>query len=300
VTYTQLAVVAVAGSALLDLAVLRTRLLRRRTFWVAYAIVVVFQLLTNGVLTGARIVRYDPGTIIGWRIAYAPVEDLLFGFALVLQTLAWWVGATLHERAAAVTEPERPPVRSPVVGSLSSLSSRGALSATDERLMRELYAEHAGVLLGYVRRLLGGDSPRAEDVVQETLLRAWQHPEALHRDRTGGASVRAWLLTVARHLVIDGERARKARPQEVALEQGRDPATGDAAFEQVLAAWEVADALAALSEDHRHVIVELYYRDRSVAEAAEILGIPVGTVKSRAYYALRALRVACEERGIVP
>jgi RNA polymerase sigma-70 factor (ECF subfamily) len=199
-----------------------------------------------------------------------------------------------------MTEPDRPAVRSRGVGTLSPLSALSALSATDERLMRELYAEHAGVLLGYVRRLVGGDTVRAEDVVQETLLRAWQHPEALRRDRPGGASVRAWLLTVARHLVIDGERARKSRPHEVGLSEGREPVADDASFEQVLAAWEIADALKAISEDHRAVIVELYYRDRSVAEAADILGVPAGTVKSRAYYALRALRVACEERGILP
>ena len=186
------------------------------------------------------------------------------------------------------------------MGTLSQLSGASALSATDERLMRELYAEHAGVLLGYVRRLLGGDTVRAEDVVQETLLRAWQHPQALSRDRPGGASVRAWLLTVARHLVIDGERARKSRPHEVAMAEGHEPAADDAPFEQVLSAWEVAEALQALSEEHRSVIVELYYRDRSVAETATVLGIPSGTVKSRAYYALRALRVACEERGILP
>jgi lycopene cyclase domain-containing protein len=99
-TYTQLALVAVAATVLLDLLVLRTRLLLRRTFWVAYAIVLAFQLLINGVLTGARIVRYDGAAIIGsstpvfmghGRLAWAPVEDLMFGFALVLQTLAWWV-----------------------------------------------------------------------------------------------------------------------------------------------------------------------------------------------------------------
>ncbi|MFZ0324820.1 MAG: lycopene cyclase domain-containing protein [Actinomycetes bacterium] len=99
-TYTQLAVLAVAATVLLDLAVLRTRLLTRRTFWVAYAIVVTFQLLTNGVLTGMQIVRYNAADIVGdaqpvflgsGRIAYAPVEDLLFGFALVVQAMAWWV-----------------------------------------------------------------------------------------------------------------------------------------------------------------------------------------------------------------
>ncbi|MGF7238494.1 MAG: lycopene cyclase domain-containing protein [Frankia sp.] len=90
-SYTALAVVGVAGAAVLDLVILRTRLLGRRAFWVAYAIIVGFQLLTNGVLTGLGIVRYDPDAIIGPRVAYAPVEDLLFGFSLVLQTLAWWV-----------------------------------------------------------------------------------------------------------------------------------------------------------------------------------------------------------------
>jgi len=199
-----------------------------------------------------------------------------------------------------MSEPDGIGVRSGGVGTLHSLAGGSALRATDERLMRELYAEHAAVLLGYVRRLVGGDTLRAEDVVQETLLRAWQHPQALRPDRPGGASVRAWLLTVARHLVIDGERARKSRPNEVALSEGREPVDADAPLDRVLAAWEVADALQALSEDHRSVIIEVYYRDHSVAEAAEILGVPVGTVKSRAYYALRALRVACEERGIMP
>jgi lycopene cyclase domain-containing protein len=104
VTYTQLALVAVVASVALDVAVLRTGLVRRRAFWVPYLIVLGFQLITNGILTGTRIVRYDGAAIIGsstgsttpaflgdGRIAWAPVEDLLFGFSLVLQTLAWWV-----------------------------------------------------------------------------------------------------------------------------------------------------------------------------------------------------------------
>jgi lycopene cyclase domain-containing protein len=90
-SYTALAVLGVLLAALLDLAVLRTRLLRRKAFWTAYAIMVFFQLLVNGVLTGLRVVRYDPDRIIGWRIAFAPVEDLLFGFALVLMTQSLWV-----------------------------------------------------------------------------------------------------------------------------------------------------------------------------------------------------------------
>lgn len=180
-------------------------------------------------------------------------------------------------------------------------------TSADERLIRELYDDHAGVLLGYVRRLVGGDTARAEDVVQETLLRAWRHPSALDPQRPGGASARAWLLTVARHLVIDGERARQARPKEVAPPEdgvSYSPARGltgtDEELDQVLLAHGMSDAMTALTPDHRAVIDQLYFRDRSVAEAASALGIPEGTVKSRAYYALRALRVACEERGIAP
>ena len=90
-TYTQAALLGVAATVVLDLFVLRTRLLTRKAFWTAYAIVVFFQLVTNGILTGLDIVTYDPGTILGLRIVFAPVEDLLFGFALVVQTLAWWV-----------------------------------------------------------------------------------------------------------------------------------------------------------------------------------------------------------------
>jgi lycopene cyclase domain-containing protein len=100
VTYTQLCLVAVPASVLLDLLVLRTRLLARRAFWVSYAIVLFFQLLTNGWLTGRGIVRYDRDAVIGsdrvtlvgdGRLVYAPVEDLLFGFALVLWTCVVWV-----------------------------------------------------------------------------------------------------------------------------------------------------------------------------------------------------------------
>lgn len=90
-TYTWLAVVGVVATVIGDLVVLRTRLLLRRAFWTAYGIVVFFQLVTNGVLTGFSIVTYDAAAIIGLRIVYAPVEDLLFGFALVVQTLSWWV-----------------------------------------------------------------------------------------------------------------------------------------------------------------------------------------------------------------
>jgi lycopene cyclase domain-containing protein len=100
VTYTWVALAAVAVTLGLDLLVLRTRLVLRRAFWTSYAIIVVFQLLVNGVLTGRRVVTYASSAVLGsstptffghWRVAFAPVEDLLFGFALVTQTLCWWV-----------------------------------------------------------------------------------------------------------------------------------------------------------------------------------------------------------------
>jgi lycopene cyclase domain-containing protein len=101
VTYSALAVTAVLAVLVVDLAVLRTRMVTRRVFWVAYAIVIVFQLLMNGVLTGLDVVVYDPDAIWGPRIAYAPVEDLLFGFALVTLTLASW--AAVNRRANTAT-----------------------------------------------------------------------------------------------------------------------------------------------------------------------------------------------------
>jgi len=109
VSYTQAALLGVLLTVALDLWVLRTRLLTRKAFWSAYAIIVFFQLVTNGILTGRRIVTYDGAVVLGGatphllghgRIVYAPVEDLLFGFALVVQTLAWWVfwGRVLRRR----------------------------------------------------------------------------------------------------------------------------------------------------------------------------------------------------------
>jgi lycopene cyclase domain-containing protein len=91
VSYTLATALGVLGALLLDLLVLRTRLVTRPVFWATYPIIIAFQLLSNGILTGRGIVRYDPDAIVGWRLVYAPVEDLLFGFALVLCSLSVWV-----------------------------------------------------------------------------------------------------------------------------------------------------------------------------------------------------------------
>jgi RNA polymerase sigma-70 factor, ECF subfamily len=172
----------------------------------------------------------------------------------------------------------------------------GETRTADEELIRALYAEHGPALLLYALRLADGDRSRAEDLVQETLLRAWRHPDALAADR---GAVRPWLFTVARHLAVDAHRARLARPHEVS-DAALAAVPSDDVLDRALQAWQVADALAALRPDHRTVLLETYYRDRSVAEAAAVLGIPPGTVKSRTFYALRALRLAFEERGVSP
>lgn len=165
---------------------------------------------------------------------------------------------------------------------------------SDEMLVRTLYAEHAGALLSYALHLTSGDRQRAEDIVQETLLRAWLHPDAI-----AGRPARPWLFAVARNLAVDAHRARRARPPEVgdaALALVAVPDEADRALES----WAVADALKALRPEHRSVLLETYYYGRSVAEAAAVLGVPAGTVKSRTFYALRALKLALEERGLAP
>jgi RNA polymerase sigma-70 factor, ECF subfamily len=147
-------------------------------------------------------------------------------------------------------------------------------------------------MLVYATRLLS-DRGAAEDVVQEALIRAWRHPEVL---TNGRGSVRGWLLTVVRNLVIDRVRARDARPPEVAddaagLDAG--PAQRDHA-DAVAAAVTVHAAMGGLSAEHRAVLEQVYLHGRTLEEAAAALGVPKGTVKSRSFYALRALRTAME------
>jgi RNA polymerase sigma-70 factor, ECF subfamily len=171
--------------------------------------------------------------------------------------------------------------------------NRGAENSREESL-RALYDGHAPALLAYALRLTEGDRGRAEDIVQETLVRAWRHLDRL--DETGGP-VRPWLFTVAQRLAIDAHRARRARPPEIG-DTVLASVPGLDGVEPALDRIVVTDALESLSAEHRAVSGETYYRGRTVAEAAAVLGIPPGTVKSRSYYALRALRLALTERGV--
>ena len=160
--------------------------------------------------------------------------------------------------------------------------------------MEQLHAEHSAALWGYCVHLTGNDRVRAEDVVQETLLRAWRHFSVL--DGSQGL-VRAWLFTVARNIVIDEWRSRRTRG-DVTVANVPEPAGASDHTDQLLLSWVVAEAVTKLSQEHRAVLLECYYRGLSVADAARHLGIPEGTVKSRTHYALRALRLALEEMGV--
>ncbi len=112
--------------------------------------------------------------------------------------------------------------------------------------------------------------------------------------------MRAWLFTVTRNLVIDSLRARKSRPPEAFGTLADTAGAHDGGLDSALTRFEVLDALECLGSQHRDVVIEIYFLDRSVAQAARSLGVPEGTIKSRCHYALRALRVHCQERGLLP
>jgi RNA polymerase sigma-70 factor (ECF subfamily) len=142
--------------------------------------------------------------------------------------------------------------------------------------------------------MLNGDWHKAEDILQETAARAWKHAHYLG---THDALVRPWLFTVVRNLVIDHHRSRRLRPLELVPVEELDASCEN--LENLLTFHVVLEALQELPEQQQTIIKLMYYLECSVAQAAEHLGIPHGTVKSRAFYALRALRKALEERGVV-
>ncbi len=140
---------------------------------------------------------------------------------------------------------------------------------------------------------LTGDRGFAEDVVQETMLRAWRHPKVLDQSEM---PARAWLFTVSRRIVIDEWRRGRSRRETPTADLPENPTPAD--VEQQLQRWQIEEALAMLSPAHREALVECFYRGYSVDEAARRLGIPAGTVKSRCHYALRALQLILSEMGV--
>ncbi|MET9966035.1 sigma-70 family RNA polymerase sigma factor [Streptomyces sp. NPDC006356] len=166
------------------------------------------------------------------------------------------------------------------------MGSSGATSDR-ERALRALYEEQAGPLYTYAVRLLGGDRYRAEDVVQEALLRCWRT-----QDLTSGRSLRPWLFKVARNLVVDDYRLRKARLQEVGANAWlEDLVTSRDEVEWLLSSMVLRDAFRHLSTNHRQALYETYFSGRTMSEAGQVLGVPSGTVKSRVHHAIRALRL---------
>jgi len=158
-----------------------------------------------------------------------------------------------------------------------------------ERDVREAYAAHSGELVGFALRSLNDDG-LAEEAVQETFLRAWRAGERF--DPQIG-SLRTWLFAILRNVVIDLGRARAARPTVAA--GGVEPAFEP--IEEALLSWQVEEAMRRIGEEHRRILFETHFRGRPYAEVAKELGVPEGTVKSRVYYGLRALRVVLEEMG---
>jgi RNA polymerase sigma-70 factor (ECF subfamily) len=158
--------------------------------------------------------------------------------------------------------------------------------------LRTLHDQHAHALWAYAVGLTGGDRTKAQDVVQETLLRAWRNLAGL--EQLGGSG-RGWLFTVAKRIVIDEWRAASRRPP-VSTDHVPEQLVEDTA-QQTVDRHLVRSALRTLSTEHRQVLFECYFGGASVAEAASTLGVPAGTVKSRTHYALHALRRAIDAMG---
>ena len=171
------------------------------------------------------------------------------------------------------------------------------ITACDERLDAEarltaLHDEHAPALLRFLLRLNRGERQTAEDMLQETMLRAWRHVGSLPADPD---ETRRWLFTVARRIAIDSIRRRQTRPVEVGLTDLTWVADRDDSIAAAVAVHGFRNAFRSLTAAHRTVLTEIYLRGHEVDEVADRLGVPVGTIKSRAHYALRSLRIALNQ-----
>jgi RNA polymerase sigma-70 factor (ECF subfamily) len=169
---------------------------------------------------------------------------------------------------------------------LPAVAQPGPGATADSEAMSKVWQAHGTSLMRFALKLTLGDKQRAEDIVQETLVRAWRHPEVVGN---GERAIRSWLFTVTRNVTIDMWRAR-SRMDEIIEDEPTDRPDPSEPIEQAITAMDVRAALGKLTPEHRQVVVEMYCNGRSVAEIADALRIPAGTVKSRAYYGLRQLK----------
>jgi RNA polymerase sigma-70 factor (ECF subfamily) len=199
-------------------------------------------------------------------------------------------------RGIATTTPPVPKSATHVVSErrervTSTQNTTDRVENADEAGLREAFLTHGGELFGFARRSLNS-TPNAEDVVQETFSRAWRSRARF--DPTLG-SLRTWLFTIERRVILDYSM-KVAKNSTVSLDQAREPATEDH-VERAMLGWQMESALQRLDQEHRMIITEIYFNGRSGREVAEMFGLPEGTVRSRAFYALRMLRLLLEEGG---
>lgn len=195
-------------------------------------------------------------------------------------------GSEARTRGPAPARRIRPDWRRDAVGS----------EAADAVGLRSAFLAHGGELYRFARRSLG-DAGSAEDVVQETFMRAWRARDRFDPEL---GTLRTWLFAIARRLVIDHARARRARPPGASADQSGSemaPAPSDDDLDRAMTIWQVEEAIKRLHPDHRQVLVDTYYRGRRAREIAEEIGIPEGTVRSRLFYALQSLRLNLDEMG---
>lgn len=175
----------------------------------------------------------------------------------------------------------------------------GTAPIGSEEGIRALYRAHGPELFRFVVRQIH-DENRAADIVQEVFLRAWRASDRFDPEL---ASARVWLFAIARNATIDEARRRNARPLQVVppedLDQGESTQQSGSA-EAVINSWLVEEALLRISEAHRVAIVETYLRGRTYEDVAGELGMPLGTLRSRVFYGLKALRLAMDEMGVEP
>jgi RNA polymerase sigma-70 factor, ECF subfamily len=195
--------------------------------------------------------------------------------------------ATRYHEIDALREIGTPAPTLVLVPTRPEPTAAGNRPAADEKSLSELWRIHGTALRRFALKLTLGDQYRAEDIVQETLLRAWRHPEVVDGH---AETIRPWLFTVSRHVAIDIWRAKSRRDNNLVEDQLTDRPNPVDRIDQAMTAMDIRAALVQLTPEHRQVIVQAYYLGRSVTEIAALLSIPEGTVKSRTYYGLRQLK----------